>query len=179
MPADETIRQDDRDLDAQIAECSRIVAANPNDARAYRQRGLSKARKGQFDEAIEDLSRSISLTPGDAHAYGLRALAWARKGDREQALRDFDAAIALAPQNSGVYRSHRDRMLSEPSSGPIAGGSFNLLDNSFVLLSLPLGASPAEVKHAFEDAIEDDLEDPEALRRAQQALLDAPAAHRG
>jgi tetratricopeptide (TPR) repeat protein len=159
------------DLDAQIAECSDAISRNPRDVKAHRRRGLLKARMSRYDEALQDLDRTLKLAPNEAHTYGLRALVWAKKGDRTRALRDFDDAIRLAPQDAVLYRSHRQRVLAEDSRAPIEGGDFNILKNPFVLLRLPPTAAPAVVKEAYEDAIEDEVEDADALMRAQQTLL--------
>src|SRR5205807_1215973 len=84
---------------------------------------------------------------------------------------DFDEAIRLAPHDAILFRSHRDRVFSENLSGPIAGGDFNIFKNPFVLLGLPPTAGPAAIKEAYEDAIEDDVDDADLLMRAQQTLL--------
>jgi tetratricopeptide (TPR) repeat protein len=160
-----------KNLESQVFECDEAISRDPRDAKAHRQRGLLKARLHQYDEALEDFEQTLRLTPNDAHAYGLRALVWVKKGNRERALRDFDEAIRLAPQNAELYRSHRERMLSEATGPPIEGGDFNLLKNPFVLLGLPPTAKPAAVKEAYEDAIEDEREDADVLMRAQQTLL--------
>jgi tetratricopeptide (TPR) repeat protein len=154
MSADGTNETVKSDLDAQIAECSEAISRNPRDGKAYRQRGLLKARMRRYDEALHDFDRTLKLTPNDAHAYGLRGLVWAKKGDRSRALADFDEAIRLAPQNAELYRSHRDRVLAESSHAPIEGGDFSILKNPFVLLGLPPTAAPAMVKEAYEDAVE-------------------------
>lgn len=159
------------DLEKKIADCTRAISANPSDAKAYRQRGLLKARGHHYDEALKDLDRAIALAPDDPHAYGLRALTWSKKGDLTRSLKDFDLAINLAPNNSELYRSHRDRVLAETRREPIGGGDFNILKNPFVLLRLPSTAVPVAVKEAYEDAIEDAIEDADILLRAQQTLL--------
>jgi tetratricopeptide (TPR) repeat protein len=168
MAADETVNSD---LAAQIAECSEAISKNPRDGKAYRQRGLLKARLRRYDEALHDFERTLKLTPNDAHAYGLRGVVWAKKGERSRALADFDQAIHLAPQNVDLYRSHRDRVLAESSRAPIEGGDFSILKNPFVLLGLPPTAAPAMVKEAYEDAVEDEVDDVDVLMRAQQTLL--------
>jgi tetratricopeptide (TPR) repeat protein len=168
MAADETVNSD---LAAQIAECSEAISKNPRDGKAYRQRGLLKARMRRYDEALHDFERTLKLTPNDAHAYGLRGVVWAKKGERSRALADFDQAIHLAPQNVDLYRSHRDRVLAESSRAPIEGGDFSVLKNPFVLLGLPPTATPAMVKEAYEDAVEDEVDDVDVLLRAQQTLL--------
>ncbi|UPK12187.1 tetratricopeptide repeat protein [Bradyrhizobium sp. 155] len=163
--------QTESDLDAEIAELSAIISRNPKDAKAHRRRGLLKARSRRYDEALQDLERTLKLAPDDSHAYGLRALVWAKKGDRDRALRDFDEAIRLAPDDAMLFRTHRDRVLSEKLGGPVAGGDFNILKNPFVLLGLPPTAKPAGIKEAYEDAIEDEVDDADLLMRAQQTLL--------
>jgi tetratricopeptide (TPR) repeat protein len=168
MAADETVNSD---LAAQIAACSEAISKNPRDGKAYRQRGLLKARMHRYDEALHDFERTLKLTPNDAHAYGLRGLIWAKKGDRSRALADFDQAIHLAPQNVELYHSHRDRVLAESSRAPIEGGDFSILKNPFVLLGLPPTAAPGMVKEAYEDAVEDEVDDVDVLMRAQQTLL--------
>ncbi|MCK1715041.1 hypothetical protein [Bradyrhizobium sp. 143] len=171
MPSGSAETQTEKDLDAEIAEVSATISRDPRDFKAYRRRGLLKARCRRYDEALLDLERALKLAPEDGHAYGLRALVWEKKGDRDRALRDFDEAIRLAPRDEMLFRSHRDRVLSEGRAGPIAGGDFNLLRNPFVLLGLAPDAKPAAVKEAYEDAVEDEADEPDVLMRAQQTLL--------
>ncbi len=154
------------------------ISRNPRDAKAYRRRGLLKARCRRYDAALQDFERALRLTPDDAHAYGLRALIWAKKGDRGRALRDFDQAIQLAPRDAALFQSHRDRVLSESFGGSVAGGDFSILKNPFVLLGLPPTAKPAAIKEAYEDAIEDAVDDADVLIRAQQNAVDTEAQDR-
>jgi hypothetical protein len=159
------------ELDAQIAECSGAISRNPKDAKAYRQRGLLKARMRRYDDALHDLDHTLRLSPNDANAFGLRALVWAKKGDKSRAIADFDEAIRLAPQNAGMLRTHRQRVLSEAPREPIEGGDFNILKNPFVVLNLSPNARPTTIKEAYEDAVEDGADDAHVLMRAQQTLL--------
>lgn len=171
MPSGSADAQTQSDFEVEISELSAVISRNPHDAKAHRRRGLLKARCQRYDDALADLERALKLAPDDGHTYGLRALVWEKKGDRDRALRDFDEAIRLAPRDAILFRSHRDRVLSEGHGGPIAGGDFNLLKNPFVLLGLPPTATPAAVKEAYEDAVEDEADDPDVLMRAQQTLL--------
>jgi tetratricopeptide (TPR) repeat protein len=159
------------ELDAQIAECSGAISRNPKDAKAYRQRGLLKARMRRYDDALNDFDNALRLSSNDANAFGLRALVWAKKGNRSRAIADFDEAIRLAPQNAELIRTHRQRVLSEIPREPVQGGDFNILKNPFVVLNLPPTAKPAAIKEAYEDAVEDGTVDANVLMRAQQTLL--------
>jgi tetratricopeptide (TPR) repeat protein len=121
MPAGNEGKPTVVDLDAKIAECSRAIAFNPNDARAYRDRGLFRARKRDFYRAINDFDRAILLDPDDAHSYGLRGLVWETKNDSARAVADFEKAIELDSVNSGVYRSHREKILENSAYGSPIG----------------------------------------------------------
>ncbi|MGO4712510.1 tetratricopeptide repeat protein [Bradyrhizobium sp. 2TAF24] len=106
------------DLDAGIAACSRLIADNPQNAGAYRERGLLLARSGDDDEALDDLDRAVALDPADAQAFALRGLIWETRGDVQRALSNLNIAIGLAPDSSTRYKAHRDRVLA---SAAIAG----------------------------------------------------------
>lgn len=51
------------------------------------------------------------------------------------------------------------------------GGGFDLLQNPFILLRVQPTATAQGIKHAYEDAVEDDIAAIDLLRRAQQELL--------
>jgi hypothetical protein len=51
------------------------------------------------------------------------------------------------------------------------GGAFDLLQNPFILLRVQPTATAQDIKHAYEDAVEDGIAAIDLLRRAQQELL--------
>jgi tetratricopeptide (TPR) repeat protein len=108
MPPGNEGQPSDVDLDQKIAECSRAIALNQNDAKAYRDRGLLLARKREYDPAMSDLNNALSLNSNDAHAFGLRGLVWEKKNDSKRALADLEKAIQLDPANAVIYSSHRE-----------------------------------------------------------------------
>jgi tetratricopeptide (TPR) repeat protein len=178
-------RQDDQQvtaegLDRKIADLSQAIALNPNNADAYRNRGLLHGRKRDYDLALGDFHRALSLNPNDARAHALRGLVWERKGESKQAIADFDRAIELDPAGVGIYRTHRERVLgntvviqqsSKAGTSARAGGRFNLLLNPFVLLNVEPNATAQTIKQAAEDALEDGNEPADVIQRAQQILL--------
>ena len=125
MPPGNEGQLSDVDLDQKIAERSRAIALNQNDAKAYRDRGLLLARKREYDCAMSDLNKALLLNSNDAHAFGLRGLVWEKKNDSTRALADLEKAIQLDPTNAAVYRSHRentsvgDRQLSRFMQMPL------------------------------------------------------------
>lgn len=47
---------------------------------AYANRGVTFAKKRQYDQAISDLTKAIEINPGLAMAYNIRAAAfWGRR----------------------------------------------------------------------------------------------------
>jgi tetratricopeptide (TPR) repeat protein len=76
MPPGNEGQLSDVDLDQKIAERSRAIALNQNDAKAYRDRGLLLARKREYDLAMSDTAEKISGLPaenvgrvGEAHRH--------------------------------------------------------------------------------------------------------------
>jgi tetratricopeptide (TPR) repeat protein len=102
--------------DEAIAEFTKDVALDPQDADAYNNRGiaylarLSSERVGQkdlkkivadFDSANADFNKAIKLKPDFAAAYYNRGLT--NIAQYEKAIVDFSRTIALKPDNARAY----------------------------------------------------------------------------
>ena len=72
---------------------------------AYNNRGSSKARLGQHNEAIKDYDTAIRLNLNDALVYSNRGWSKARLGQHNEAIKDFDIAIRLNPNNALVHKN--------------------------------------------------------------------------
>ena len=167
------------EFDSIIAVLSRIVKVNPQNAEAFRNRGLLYGRKGKYALALSDLDRAILLNPNDARAYAFRGLVRQKMGEIATAINDLDTATRLDPDHADVYRAYRDnaagsqasRALNSASAEVYEESGFNLLLNPFVLLDVSPAATAQDIKNAYEDAIEDNVAPPEILLRARQTLL--------
>ena len=53
-----------------LLACSSREEAEPKDARAYLNRGIAYAKKGDMNRALEDFSRALVLNPNYPQAYG-------------------------------------------------------------------------------------------------------------
>ena len=84
---------------------------NPEDARAYNNRGFAYFITGDFEAAIADYNTAIDLDPENARAYSNRGLAYRSTGDFEAAIDDFNTAIDLDPENARVYSDRGDAWL--------------------------------------------------------------------
>lgn len=92
-----------RDYDRAIADFTEAVRLSPQNAMAYRYRGLSWNSKGDHDRAIADFSVAIRLNPGYAQAYVGRGMARASKDDYDGTIADANEAIRLDPSYAMAY----------------------------------------------------------------------------
>lgn len=89
------------DYACKIAKYTRAIAANPNDAAAFKNRGDAYRDSGFSYDAIDDYGSAIALNPDFIEALAARAkLAWF---DAEQGIADYSRIIALAPNNAEAY----------------------------------------------------------------------------
>jgi Flp pilus assembly protein TadD len=65
MPAfaDDRSKCDNDSGDEAIAACSRLIAKNPRDSKAFNNRGIEYRKKGDVDRAIADYDQAIRLEP--------------------------------------------------------------------------------------------------------------------
>jgi tetratricopeptide (TPR) repeat protein len=70
---------------------------DPEDAKAYFDRGLVWQEKGEHDKAIADYTEYIRLRPKHPDTYSNRGAAWREKGEYDKANADFDEAFRLDP----------------------------------------------------------------------------------
>jgi tetratricopeptide (TPR) repeat protein len=83
----------------------RTYELDPNDARAYYNRGNSYRAKGEYERAIADYTRALELDPNDARAYGTRGNSYADKGEYERAIADYTRALELNPSDAWAYNN--------------------------------------------------------------------------
>jgi tetratricopeptide (TPR) repeat protein len=82
---------------------NQAIRLDPNNAKAFLNRGLAYYDIGQYQQAIEDYNQSISLAPNNAQAYLNRGLSYVELDKYQQAIEDFNQAIRLDPTDSNVY----------------------------------------------------------------------------
>jgi tetratricopeptide (TPR) repeat protein len=84
---------------------STYIAINidPQDAEAYKNRGLAKYKSGDKKGAIADYDNAIRINPQYAEAYGNRGIAKDDLGDKKGAIADYDSAIRINPQYADAY----------------------------------------------------------------------------
>jgi len=86
-----------------IADYTQAIRLDPNDASAYRSRGMAYSDKGDHDRAIADINQAIRLDPNATAAYNARAVVYNSKGDYDRAIADYTQAIRLDPNDAIAY----------------------------------------------------------------------------
>ncbi len=94
-----------------IEVCTQIIQLDPNNAKAFNNRGTAYANLKQSEKAIQDYNKAIELEPNDAEFFYNRGNAYANLKQFEKAIQDYNKAIesnskyAKAFYNRGVtYR---------------------------------------------------------------------------
>lgn len=81
------------------------IKQDPNYAKAYHNRGIVWANRGDYERAILDYTKAIHLNSKNATAYFQRANAWANRNDFDKAIIDYTKAIKINPRFSEAYGS--------------------------------------------------------------------------
>ncbi len=85
----------DQGSDAEIAEATKAIEANPKSASAWASRGACREKKGDHEGAVTDCTKAIELDPKNANAWRTRSAAREAKGDHEGAASDKKHADEL------------------------------------------------------------------------------------
>lgn len=99
------------------------LQAQPDNAQALRQRGLTHQAAGNLEQALADLSQAIALDPAQPSAYVSRGWLFAQQGDTAAALADLSHAIELSPTYAQAYRN---RAALQASLANYTAASFDL-----------------------------------------------------
>ena len=109
------------DLDKAINDLTTALRLEPNQYKAYRMRGLTRARLGDWAGLRDDCSLALQFQPTNAELHNLRGTACYRLKDYDGALASFEDAVRLddsRPEsyyNRGLAR-HRRGNLAEAAA---------------------------------------------------------------
>jgi tetratricopeptide (TPR) repeat protein len=93
----------DKDHDHVIAELTKIIDKNPNDASAYVDRGDMHHKKSEYDLAMSDFNKALELKPDFEEAFYKRGNVYNDKGEYDLAIVELTKAIELKPDTSYFY----------------------------------------------------------------------------
>jgi Flp pilus assembly protein TadD len=87
-----------------VADFTRAIELDPEDARPWLNRGSARDSLGELDPAVADFTRAVELDPGYVKAYASRGSACAELGLADRARADFDRARSLATDPGEIDR---------------------------------------------------------------------------
>ncbi len=100
-------QRDMENVEAHIQEVlfayDQVIRLNPDDARAYNNRGIVKRALDLHEAALADYDQAIRLKPYDAAAYNNRGIVKSTLSRYEDAINDYDQAIHLKRDDAEAY----------------------------------------------------------------------------
>ncbi len=97
------------------AAFSQVVVAEPDNAKAWYYRGVSRLEAGDAEAAVNDLGRALRLAPTDGNVLIRHAEACMAMGWRTMAQQDLEQVLAL--RGDGPMAEHALLLLGELSFG--------------------------------------------------------------
>ena len=90
-------------LNDEIAELTKLLETNPQDAAAYYNRGVAKKKSGNYQGAIADFNKAIEFNPQNSSAYNNRGYAKELLGDLSGGCADSKKAVSLGSQSAAQW----------------------------------------------------------------------------
>ncbi|HUX93781.1 MAG TPA: tetratricopeptide repeat protein, partial [Ignavibacteriaceae bacterium] len=92
-----------RDFKSALKDYNSSIVLNPNNEKAYVNRGNTKGELQDYPGAIEDYTKAIELNPKDSNAYLIRGFDFALLGGFDYAIEDFTKVIEIDSTNKDAY----------------------------------------------------------------------------
>lgn len=87
------------EINTELEKWNKKIGDNPNDAEAYRQRGLVYERKHDNNQAISDYNKGIEVNQNLALLFWNRGLLFYKNGSYDQAIADFSKYLQSKPNS--------------------------------------------------------------------------------
>ena len=92
-------------IETEIEYYNRAIELNPENAKAYNNRGLAYMNLEEYGTAIRDYNKAIELNSKFATAYYNRGIAFSYLKGYEKAISDYNKAIELNPESDAAYNN--------------------------------------------------------------------------
>jgi tetratricopeptide (TPR) repeat protein len=102
-----------------IDDLTRAINSNPNNAKAYWERGIAYFREGFPEIAEDDLRAAVLLDPNDVEALLAHARVSLETGDYLRAIKDARQAIRLRPESAEGYELMASGYMQKGEFSPV------------------------------------------------------------
>jgi tetratricopeptide (TPR) repeat protein len=158
-----------------IADLTETIRLDPDNVKAYGNRGIAYANKKEYDRAIADFNTAIRLNPKGATAYGNRGVAYANKGDYDRAITDLTTAIRLNPDNTTAYYfrgiAYANNRDDEPAIADFTEAVRLNPNNSASVTALAKAKDAAQKAAELEEALRRKANDAAHIERGQEFFI--------
>ena len=86
-----------------IDKFTKLIELTPNNAEAYKNRGVSYMKIEKFDPAIKDFEKAKDIFPKLKGLYSNLGVAWYYKKEYKKAIENYGIEIQITPENSVAY----------------------------------------------------------------------------
>lgn len=163
---------------------SDLIAVFPQNADAFKNRGVAYMKLEKFDHAIADFESAKNIAPELKGIYSNLGVIWYYKENYEKAIENYNREIALSPENAAAYFNRAlcmtklertEEALADLSKAIAISPDFYWA----ICYKADLLAEAGQVEEAaalYEMAIEKDRQTPyaiEKLARLQESAADA------
>ena len=93
------------DFQAALKTYNELVAFNPKDENAHKERGDVYKEMKNYNKAVEDYDEAIEINSDFAVAYCSRGASYLKLGNFDQAIADLNKAIELKPDYAEAYKN--------------------------------------------------------------------------
>ena len=83
------------DYQTKITELTKVIESDPNNTKAYHDRGFAQYQMGNNQEAIADFTRAIEIKPDYSEAYYNRGRVHYSLGNSQQSIEDINKSYEL------------------------------------------------------------------------------------
>ena len=94
-----------RDYQGAVSDYNKVLALDPQDWRAFDNRGSAKFELGDYQGAIADVDKSLAINPQNTIALNNRGTFKVAVKDLQGALADYSKVIEIDPQDPYAYAS--------------------------------------------------------------------------
>ena len=93
------------EFDKALESYNKILKIDPNNAKAYYNRGFTYNGLEQYDEALKDYDTAITLEPNNTNGYHSRGFTYNILKQYDKALKNYNKAIELNPNHKHAYNN--------------------------------------------------------------------------
>ena len=91
------------DYEGGIEYFEKLVAADPENRKAYYNLGIGYFKLGKYHESLQSFNKAIAIMPRDSMSIQYRGRVYYMMGNYQQCLRDYETVVSMNPDDPIAY----------------------------------------------------------------------------